>query len=68
MLDDILREMTPIQQPAHLIEAGCRLYTDLVESVPALKSCQSTLLSKVGGIAENEEQLAGGSASYAKRR
>jgi hypothetical protein len=44
LLDSILREMTPIQQPAHLIEAGRRLYTDVVESVPALKSCQSTLL------------------------
>jgi len=60
--------MTPIQQPAHLIEGGCRLDTEGVESVPALKPCQSTLLSKVSGTTENEEQLAGGSASFAKRR
>jgi hypothetical protein len=43
-----------IQQSAHIIERGCRLYTDVVESVPAFKSYQSTLLREVGGIAENE--------------
>ena len=36
LVDDILGGMPSIQQSTHIIERGCRLYTDVVESVPAL--------------------------------
>ena len=51
LVDSILRYTPPIQQPAHLVERGCHLYTGAVEIVPALKSFQSTGLREVCGMA-----------------
>jgi hypothetical protein len=67
LVDGMLREMPPIQQPAHRIERGRRLYTGAAESVPALKSCQSTGLRKVGGIAKNEDRAISASAGRRQR-
>ena len=64
LVDGILRKMFSIHKPAQLIERGRRVCTDAVESVPALKPCQSTGLCTVGGIAQNENSAIGASGEW----
>jgi hypothetical protein len=47
-----------------LHETAPLFFWDTVESVPALKSCQSTGLRTVGGIAQNEDSAIGASGGW----
>ena len=59
--------MPAIQQPACVIECACRLYAGAVEGVLAHKSCQSTGLCEVRGIAENEDDAISATAGRRQR-